>query len=156
MKFNFFTTTVTSIIIIMTVCNSCGHSDIMGNDEVKDVVDSFAVAYFNFHYDKAIKYVTNPSARWIHFSASNVTQKDINILKSKEYDASIEIKDMTNDGDSLYHVSVMVCNYLPANIISKQEHIVDKDTYIFDTVKEHGKWKIRMASPPRSEKRNHD
>mgnify|MGYP007000016486 CR=1 FL=1 len=57
-------------------------------------VDSFANNYFNWHFPKAVKYCTQESERWLRYAASNVNETDVELLRQKPEDASIEITDI--------------------------------------------------------------
>ena len=71
-------------------------------DQLKADVDSFANNYFNWHFPKAVKYCTQESERWLRYAASNVNETDVELLRQKPEDASIEITDLIlvmKDGD---------------------------------------------------------
>ena len=63
-------------------------------DQLKADVDSFANNYFNWHFPKAVKYCTQESERWLRYAASNVNETDVELLRQKPEDASIEITDI--------------------------------------------------------------
>ena len=43
---------------------------------------------------KAVKYCTQESERWLRYAASNVNETDVELLRQKPEDASIEITDI--------------------------------------------------------------
>ncbi len=125
--------------------------------QLTEDADSFATYYYNWHFDKAVKYCTPESEQWLRYMASNVHQPDINLLRSKKEDATIEIQDISYDDDGTSAtVSLNVANFLQMDTIGKVAHLVRKATFSLPMVLHDGRWKIRMDNLLRSEKQSHD
>ena len=45
--------------------------------QVRQEVETFAQAYFNFNFSVALDHCSKESGRWIRFAASNITAEDI-------------------------------------------------------------------------------
>lgn len=154
---------ITSMMIVTTMltcgisfCNGC-RSHEGDEDQLREDADSFATNYFNWHFERALEFCTPNSELWLRYMASNVNQEDVDSLRGKEEDATVEIKDITyhGDGDSAT-VTVTVNKSLQMTSIGKPPHRVDYDTFSFPATIHEGKWKIRMGSPLRSERQSHD
>jgi hypothetical protein len=150
MKLYFFLLAVSSFI-----CISCSDNQRQRNNQLDACVDSFSVYYFNYHLNDAARFATDDSRKWIELMASNVTEQDVELLKSQGQDAEVEIvsKDME---DSVATVSICVKHYLRKDTIGQVGRITDDDTYVLRAVAQNDKWKIRMEGPLRSERRNRD
>ena len=48
--------TLIALILIIPSCRSTNNE----SKEIREIVDSFAICYFNWQYEKATKYCTNP------------------------------------------------------------------------------------------------
>lgn len=126
-------------------------------EQLRADVDSFATYYYNWHFEKTVKYCTPESERWLSYMASNVRQRDIDSLRSKEEDAMVEIGDIQYSGDGTSAtVSINVSNYLQMDSIGTEPHLMDRSTYLLPMTLNEGRWKIRMDSPLRSERRSRD
>ena len=87
-------------------------------DQLKADVDSFANYYFNWHFPKAVKYCTQESERWLRYAASNVNETDVELLRQKPEDASIEITDIDfGDDETSATVTLTVHNFLQMDSI---------------------------------------
>lgn len=118
-------------------------------EQLKEDVDSFATYYYNWHFEKALRYCTPESEKWLRYAASNVHQADIDLLHAKKEDASIEIEDIDFlDDEVSANVSVTVSNFLQMDTIGTEAHHVSQATFQLPMVMHNGKWKIKLASLP--------
>ncbi|WP_237072261.1 MULTISPECIES: hypothetical protein [Prevotella] len=136
------------LIIVMLNFVSCNHPG--SEDSLTENADSFSCYYFNWQYQKALRYVTPESEKWLRFEASQVHQVDVDMLKSKDEGAACEIGEVTylND-DSLATVKVDVKNYLAKDTIGADSHIVEKATFVLNMVYKNDKWLVKLNSIPR-------
>ena len=126
-------------------------------DQLKADVDSFANNYFNWHFPKAMKYCTQESERWLRYAASNVNETDVELLRQKPEDASIEITDIDfGDDETSATVTLTVHNFLQMDTIGQEAHLVEEADFNLPMRIENGVWKIRMVNLPRSGKRSRD
>lgn len=128
----------------------CGCQPHEGSErQLKEDVDSFAIYYYNWHFEKAAKYCTSSSQIWMRYAASNVHPADIELLKIKQEDATTEIKDIDFGDDEISaNVEVEVTNFLQMDTIGREAHTIPKGTYKIPMVMEEGKWKVRLESLP--------
>ena len=63
-------------------------------DQLENDIDSFATYYFNWQFPKTLKYCTQSSESWLRYAASNVHQADVDLLRTKAEDATVEINDI--------------------------------------------------------------
>ena len=84
-------------------------------------------------------------------------QADVDLLRTKEEDATIEINDIDfSDDGANATVSITVYNFLQMDTIGQEAHLVEEADFHLPMRIENGVWKIRMVNLPRSERRNHD
>ena len=135
-------------IIAMLNFVSCNH--LGSEDGLTENADSFSCHYFNWQYQKALRYVTPGSEKWLRFEASQVHQFDVDILKSMDEGAKCEIGDVTHlNDDSMATVRVDVTNYLEKDTIGTKSHIVEKATFVLNMVYKKDKWLVNLNSIPR-------
>ena len=126
-------------------------------DQLKADVDSFANYYFNWHFPKTLKYCTRSSEPWLRYAASNVHKADVERLRAKEEDATVEINDITFGDDGVTATaSITVRNFLQMDSIGQEAHLVDEAEFQLPMSMENNAWKIRMVNLPRSGKRSRD
>ena len=114
------------------------------------------VSYFNYDFNKARRFCTDDSEKWLQFAASNVQQEDVDLLRQQEEPATVDVDEWDYTSDSTASVHVNVHNYLRMDSIGKAGRMTDEGQYVLNAVIHQGKWFIRMANLPRSEKRSHD
>lgn len=147
---------VLTMIAIIITGSSCKQEP--GSEEqLLEDADSFAVNYYNWHFEQALRYCTPESEKWLRYAASNVHEADVELLRNKEEDAQVELGDILyDDNDSIATIETKVYNYLQMDSIGKAAHLIPESTFRLTMVKRSGKWVIRMESPLRSEKQSHD
>ena len=90
-------------------------------------------------------------------AASNVHKADVERLRAKEEDATVEINDITFGDDGVSATaSITVRNFLQMDSIGQEAHLVDEAEFQLPMSMENNAWKIRMVNLPRSGKRSRD
>ncbi len=136
--------------LLFIACSSRHHGD---ESQLKDTVDSFATAYFNWHYKESLPFCTRESEPWLRYAASNVHQEDVDILRTKEEGASHEITEITySNNGSTAHARIIVKNFLQMDTIGTAGHIVRAAQIEIPLILHNGKWLVRMEGPLRNEK----
>ena len=136
--------------------STCQHHE-GSEDQLIEYADSFATLYYNWHFEQALKYCTSESEKWLIYAASNVHQADIDSLRAKEEDATIEHGDILYyDNDTTATIDITAKNFLQMDSIGQVAHLVYEANFTIPMVLRHGKWMVRMGSLPRSEKQSHD
>ena len=144
---------ITTSLYTLTGCQAHEGSE----DQLKNNLDSFATYYYNWQFPKAIKFCTASSEPWLKYAASNVHEADVELLRNKEADATVEINDIDfSDDGANATVSITVYNFLQMDTIGQEAHLVEEADFHLPMRIENGVWKIRMVNLPRSERRNHD
>ena len=112
-------------------------------------VDSFATYYFNWHFPKTLKYCTRSSEPWLRYAASNVHKADVERLRAKEEDATVEINDITFGDDGVSATaSITVHNFLQMDSIGQEAHLVDEAEFLLPMSMENNAWKIKLEKLP--------
>lgn len=121
--------------------------------QLKEDVDSFATHYFNWHFPKAAKYSTADSEPWLRYAASNVHDADIDLLRSKAEDATIEVGEVEfGDDQTSATVTIRVNNYLRMDTIGQEAHLVESASFHLPMEMERGQWKVKLSGLPTAEK----
>ena len=123
--------------------------------QVRQEVETFAQAYFNFNFSVALDHCSKESGRWIRFAASNITAEDIAQLQQQQQEATVEIGNYELK-DSTGHVNVTVRHFMQFDSIGGKGHLVDEATFRIPVCWENGKWTVRMEGPLRSETSGRD
>lgn len=144
------------IFIFLIICTfiagfcSCGSDK---EDKLHEAADSFAVAYFNWQFVRAVKYATPESRQWLSYLASQVSQEDVDSLRNMEQGAECEISHInTNNNDSMATVVVNVRNFMDMDSIGKGPHLVEQARFKLPLVYRNDKWKVDLKSILRHEK----
>lgn len=144
---------ITTSLYTLTGCQSHEGSE----EQLENNLDSFATYYYNWQFPKAIKFCTAGSEPWLKYAASNVHEADVELLRNKAEDATVEINDIDfSDDGANATVSITVYNFLQMDTIGQEAHLVEEADFHLPMRIENGVWKIRMVNLPRSERRNHD
>lgn len=122
-------------------------------EQLKADIDSFATYYYNWHFEKASKYCTPESEKWLRFEASNVHQADIDQLNKKTEDATIEITDINfHDDEVTADIHLDVSIFLQMDTLGTEAHSVSKATFVIPMTIHGGKWKVDLKAIPKKEK----
>ena len=78
---------ITTSLYTLTGCQSHEGSE----EQLENNLDSFATYYYNWQFPKAIKFCTAGSEPWLKYAASNVHEADVELLRNKAEDATVEI-----------------------------------------------------------------
>ena len=140
---------------------SCGSDK---KEQVNDVAEAFAKEYFNWHYCEAMPYVTAESSEQMKFLASNVTEDDVQLLRSMESGAEIKIEECNiADGDSVAYVNVTIENFCHADTIGRAASLHESANATLMLKHRDDKWQVvvsndwpKMAFPQQSGKQDHD
>lgn len=144
---------ITTSLYTLTGCQAHEGSE----EQLENNLDSFATYYYNWQFPKAIKFCTASSEPWLKYAASNVHEADVELLRNKAEDATVEINDIDfSDDGANATVSITVYNFLQMDTIGQEAHLVEEADFHLPMSIENGVWKIRMVNLPQSERRNHD
>lgn len=135
---------VSLLVATILFATSCGDG---GSDQsdAEDVAVCFGKAYFNYEFKNASQYCTPESERWLKFAASNVTEKDVEVLRGMDTGAEVESSDVNYaDDDSTATVCVTVHDVMMRDTIGGDGHVVDEAHYIIPLVKQGDIWLVKM------------
>lgn len=148
-----------SVLPLLPIALSCDRLARNGNDDtetIKSVAEDFSDSYFNYRFDKAMKYCTNDEKKAISYIATNITEDDIRMLRDKEDAATCETGDITLVNDSCADVECTVNDYYAKSIIGKAGEIRQKSEYTLRLVRENNRWLVRKVAPLQSGRPSHD
>ena len=124
---------------------SCFHH---GENDARDAVDSFSVAYFNWRFKDAMPFVTPQSKQWLRFAASQVDQEDVDSLRAKQYAAEVKVDDVSSVDDTTKLATVIVRDFLAMDTIGQGPHAVPIDTFRIPVALTKGYWRVSLHRLP--------
>ena len=135
----------------------CACTDHKNEEQLRDTASAFAQTYFNWQFNDALAHCTPSSQRWISYAASQVTQDDVDKLRSAEQGARSEIKKIHyEEGDLMASVVMKVENFLSMDSIGTVGHFVESATYTLQLVRQAKQWKVRLTELPWPDSPRHD
>lgn len=140
--------------ILMTMLFIGCRSDKPSNEEEAEAQAlKFAQAFFNFNYAEAKTFCDDSTAKRIDFFVSNLTQRDIDTIRTLPARPTIEIRSVRR-GES-EEEAVALCKVEKAFVLDtlgRTGHMVDDALFKINLTKCEGQWKVRMAGLLQSEK----
>lgn len=145
--------TLIALILIIPSCRSTNNE----SKEIREIVDSFAICYFNWQYEKATKYCTQSSKKWLEFAASQVNNQDIEILRNQQDEPTIKLISIDyNELEQIATVQISANNFVESHGFGECPTKRENAIFNLKIVKEENKWKIKMEALPQSERQNPD
>lgn len=140
--------------ILMTMSFIGCRTDKPSNEEeAKAQALKFAQAFFNFNYAEAKTFCDDSTAKRIDFFVSNITQRDIDTIRTLPARPTVEIRSvMRAKGEDEAVVLCKVENAFVLDTLGRTGHMVDEAVYQINLVKCEGQWKVRMAGLLQNEK----
>lgn len=137
------------------VATSCADGAADKEEEaVAAAAEAFASCYFNYDFAGARPYCTEGSLKWLSFAASNVTQTDLDVLKTQREGAECEANDIELTADTTAEAVLKVTNVMLTDTLGRPGRIVDEAVFTVKLVRRSGRWLVRMEGLPQSGKRN--
>lgn len=135
-------------MILLIACSSSSDVD----ESIRKNAVAFADSYFNLDFHAALDLSTSESRKWICYVASNVSEADLEVLRSYGHAATVNIDRVDVLGDTTAVAKLSVGGFLCTDSIGRPGHIVDEATFSLSMVRRGDRWLVRMASPLQSEK----
>lgn len=142
----------TCLLILFHSCSDMPKTK--DDEEIITVTDNFASCYFNFNFMKAKLFCTPESEKWLKFSASNITQEDIEILNNLPKGASCEPGEIRHINDTSAIADCNVSDFLRIDTLGKPGEVTRHGMYKIPVIKRNGKWMVKMEGPLQSEKQS--
>lgn len=130
----------------LTACHEGSES------QLKETVDSFAEAYFNWQFPRAVPYCTQESRRWLSYAASQVNEYDVDSLRAMDRGAEHEISDIHYDNDSMAIVNIAVHHYMSMDSLGQAARLVDEGLYRVPVVYKGERWLVELRGLPRPQR----
>lgn len=147
--------TLSSYLIILLVFASllfsCDQINYQGkqtekNDQLELAADSFGLSFFNWQYQKAAKWSTEESLKWLKLQASQITQEDVKTFNEQPEGVEVEINSINTTSDTTATVTYEIHNYVVNNILTSSPTVIPDTVYTVNMVKRHGKWLTHLPN----------
>ena len=145
--------------ILLSVCvllASCKASSEALDEDVQSTAANFALSYFNYDYEGALKLATPESEKWLRYAATNVTQAVVDLYNSQQERVDVNIDNFYWTDDTTACVSVSVSHFVVDDSIHSAPRIADEGLFRLTLVRRDGKLAVRMAGPLRNETQSRD
>ena len=145
------------LFFLSFLMTGCQLQDGSGTSDADKALTSWADAYFNFNYEKALEYMTPESGRWIRFAASNITEQDVAFIKEQNPQTQIEIvNSQLSEADTVCNANIHVSHFIQLGFSAQDNQVVDGADFQIQLVKRNGNWLVRTEGLPRSGKQSRD
>lgn len=135
------------IYIFICAAMACASNGNRSKNGIERVALAFSEAYFNYDFKKASKYVTDGSVRWLNYAASNMTQEDIDMLRSMDESATVVVDSSSIKENPVVYITVS--NFMMKDSIGKRGCVVSKGHFCINVTND-GKWEVRLDGLPQS------
>ena len=115
---------------------------------------TFAEAYYNYDFERALRLATPESAKWLRFASSNVTSQDVDLYNSQTVPASADVEDFLSVDDSTMVVVLSVHHFVQKDTIGKEPAVINEARCSLTVVTRDGRQLVKMACLPQSEKQS--
>ena len=132
-------------VITINLTSSCQR--ISNSNDITIVADSFATNFYNWRLEKALKYCTAESKTQISFLASNISEKDIELINQRNEDASIEITNtgMLEEGIKA-RISMKIYNSFKMKDINSDIQLNKERDVSINLIKTNEGWKVDLTT----------
>ena len=145
--------------ILLSVCvllASCKASSEALDEDVQSTAVNFALSYFNYDFEGALKLATPESEKWLRYAATNVTQAVVDLYNSQQERVDVNIDNFYWTDDTTACVSVSVSHFVVDDSIHSAPRVADEGLFRLTVVRRGSKLAVKMAGPLRSETRSLD
>ena len=142
-KYIFSTTLLLATII--SFISSCQR--ISNSNDMTIIADSFATNFYNWRLEKAFKYCTAESKTQISYLASNISEKDIELINKRNEDASIEITNTEMlEGGLKAKISMKIYNSFKMKDINSDVQLNKERDVTINLIKTNEGWKVDLTT----------
>ena len=130
---------------IISFISSCQR--ISNSNDMTIVADSFATNFYNWRLEKAFKYCTAESKTQISYLASNISEKDIELINKRNEDASIEITNTEmQEGRVKARISMKIYNSFKMKDINSDIQLNKERDVTINLIKTNEGWKVDLTT----------
>ena len=135
------------LLFVSTIKLTSSCQRISNSNDITIVADSFATNFYNWRLEKALKYCTAESKTQISFLASNISEKDIELINQRNEDASIEITNtgMLEEGIKA-RISMKIYNSFKMKDINSDIQLNKERDVTINLIKNNEGWKVDLTT----------
>ena len=128
-----------------------------GKSDAEKALISWANAYFNFNYEKAMQHTTPESEKWIRLAASNITEQDVSFIREQNPPTQIEILNhQQTENDTVCNTYIRVSKFIQLGLLPQDNRVIDQAIFHIQLVNRSNEWLVRMEGLPQSGKQSRD
>lgn len=130
---------------IISFISSCQR--ISNSNDMTIVADSFVTNFYNWRLEKAFKYCTAESNTQISYLASNISEKDIELINKRNEDASIKITNTEmQEGGVKARISMKIYNSFKMKDINSDVQLNKERDVTINLIKTNEGWKVDLTT----------
>lgn len=148
LRHTFISMMVVGLAVSMITAVSACHKG--SESQLTEVVDSFAEAYFNWQFPRAVSCCTPSSRRWLSYASSQVNQLDVDSLRSMDRGAEHTIDDIDYQSDTLATVRLIVRHYRSMDSLGHVGRLMGEAQFVIPVVYQHERWQVALNGLPRA------
>lgn len=114
-------------------------------EQVLEVVDSFAIRYLSWHFPDAIQYTDESGERFLRYLSSNVHDGDLDEIRKQREQPGYSVFDLRIHEDSAKAI-VKMSNVILMDTIGDRAHHYEKAIKEVELRKHNGIWLIHKIS----------
>ena len=142
--------------LLLTIPFLFSGCDTNGSGRIGSTAERWAVAYFNCNFKAAQELTVAEDCKWLQYAASNMTEGDVELLNAQEEAAEVSVTDIYEGNDSMASARIRVSHWLSMDSVGQPSSMMEDGVFSIDMVKRDGRWLVRMAGLPQSEKQSRD
>lgn len=128
-------------LFLLLILGSCEQTP---EETVARVAQSFAEAYYNLEYEKAVVLATPESASPIIFRASNVTEEHINLLRIHGKAKVTVLDTALGEYGITARVKCKVENYIHPDFLLETTNVIAEQEEVYTLIKTDSGWLVDL------------
>lgn len=127
-----------------------------GSEQADEAALRWGAAYFNYDLKEAARLSTPESRKWIEFVASNMTEGDVELLRSLDEEPAVELYECVQENDSTWTVGLDVSHFVEPDTIGQPGRLTEEGDFRVTVVSRNGRAYVKMEGLPQNERHSRD
>ncbi len=147
-KMSYHSSVISKIFLAILSSLALTACETKDDELVETTSKTFANEFFNLRYGNAATLCTQESRKWLEYSASNVSQDDLDLVNNYPDTATCEVMDISMTDVSEATVKLKVHNFLDNDSLENKSRICSTAVFSFNLHKENDNWKVVLDALP--------
>ena len=144
------------MLLLLVVIVSCDLDGTQGSSQTDKCALQWAEAYFNYDLKRAAKLSTPESQKWLRFTASNITEEDLDVVRQQDQPATVTLAAVDDVNDSTWLAVVEVDHLVMPDSIGRPATVFDSpQLFRLNVVRRNNRMFVKMDGVPQPQRKNH-